>query len=172
MNKLLAVLLLVFVSVSAFAQSGRIPMRFSEGVKTDTIWAFSDTGFVFPYNDSLWFQKGLHSPPVNLMRMGTGGGTGDMNKSVYDTNNNGIVDTVEHAPAGGGPVLWSNVTGAQDTVDKRMRTIRYDSDADDSVDRAERSAGASRGLVSYPLRIRFERPTKPTPPSTPIDRTS
>jgi hypothetical protein len=63
---------------------------------------------------------------------GGGGGAGDMTKAVYDTNNNGKVDTCDSLP-------WGSVTGKPSTFppdSTAMLKSVYDTNADNIVDHA------------------------------------
>jgi hypothetical protein len=59
---------------------------------------------------------------------GGGTGTGDMLKSVYDTNNNGKVDTADSIP-------WSSVTGRPTTIGDMTKAV-YDINGDGISDHA------------------------------------
>jgi hypothetical protein len=59
---------------------------------------------------------------------GGGTSTGDMLKSVYDTNNNGKVDTCDSVP-------WGSVTGKPAVIGDMTKAV-YDTNADNIVDHA------------------------------------
>lgn len=66
---------------------------------------------------------------------GGGAGTGDMLKSIYDTNNNGKVDTADSVP-------WASVTGKPATIGDMTKAV-YDTNGNGVVDTADSIAWVS-----------------------------
>jgi hypothetical protein len=80
-------------------------------------------------------QGGITATKLNKLRDdlsaaiaagGGGGGTGDMTKAVYDTNNNGKVDTCDSVP-------WTSVTGQPSTFVPSLHALSHLDNGADAV---------------------------------------
>lgn len=101
MKKIL-ILLCLFCFVLGYSQ---IPTELSS-LKLTGIQEFSAADSIAVVNNQKVIGYMKLSTLSQILDVG-GGGNGDMLKSVYDTNNNGVVDNSEIANT----VLWGNITG-------------------------------------------------------------
>lgn len=80
---------------------------------------------------------------VAIASGGGGTGTGDMTKAVYDTNNNGKVDTCDSVP-------WTSVVGRPTVIGDMTKAV-YDTDGDSKVDVAATADAVSwTGVTGKP----------------------
>lgn len=106
---------------------------------------YETTGDTVEAEDMNFLQESIREIEQRIDEIGTGTGDGDMKKSIYDTDNDGVVDAADSVP-------WNGISGKENVI----------TTSDASNDIPEINGNAASGTSRYYSRADHIHPTDTT----------